>query len=758
MQKASLLERRRQGKKIKKNRKRLVIMPDGITIVLDPGHGGNNLGLDYNGHIEKEMNLIVANAMREELEKYDHVNVYLTNEDARGMSLKERAAYGKEVGADVLISLHFNMSEAHTNFGSEVWVPSRGLAYRQMRSLGDIFLEEFEGIGLHTRGVKTRLNDRGTDYYGIIRESAALDIPAMIVEHCYADYKTDTPYIETKEDLQRFGQLDARAVAKYYGLTSEALGVDYSSYVKNGYYIPEEPVGTDATGPVDARIYLISSMEYEEAAQDSEEGQQGISASFLLSAREEESKIAYYSYSLDGGETYTELLPWQGNDYSAIINIEGIRQGDRLVAKIYNGHTVGSETNLLKFGEPVLETETGEAEKEPEEALQENNEEPEENTSVRSFWGTDEAAVSNYKRNMSISVVMLLIIGFILGITLYVQGKKERMKKVLAIYLGAAVLLLGGFHGLRLYIIHQNQARVETIAEIEENGQEEENASATKQEPVLLESFLKEEDRISKEEADVRLEQKKQTEIVYDIAEGYLRVETLEGVPRNQYDFSFLTEENGYKAYKDDKGISAIRGIDASKFQGSIDWQAVKESGMEFAMIRIGIRGYESGEMVVDERFYENLQNAQAAGLKTGVYFFSTAITEEEAVEEAEFVLSKLEGHQIDMPIVFDTEPIYYADARTDDLTPMELTNITIAFCERIKQSGHTPMIYANAKRLTTVLRLEKLTDYELWYADYQEKPLYPYQYRMWQYTEKGTVPGVSGNVDINLYFFEGDG
>ena len=212
-------------------------MPDGITIVLDPGHGGDNLGLDYNGHIEKEMNLIVANAMREELLKYDNVNVYLTNEDARDMSLKERAAYGKEAGADVLISLHFNMSEEHTNFGSEVWIPSKGLAYRQMRSMGDIFLEEFEGIGLHTRGVKTRLNDRGTDYYGIIRESEELGIPAVIVEHCYADYKTDIPYIETTEDLQKFGQLDARAVAKYYGLTSEALGVDYSSYVKNGYYI-----------------------------------------------------------------------------------------------------------------------------------------------------------------------------------------------------------------------------------------------------------------------------------------------------------------------------------------------------------------------------------------------------------------------------------------------------------------------------------------------------------------------------------------
>lgn len=725
-------------------------MPDGITIVLDPGHGGDNLGLDYNGHIEKEMNLIVANAMREELLKYDNVNVYLTNEDARGMSLKERAAYGKEAGADVLISLHFNMSEEHTNFGSEVWIPSKGLAYRQMRSMGDILLEEFEGIGLHTRGVKTRLNDRGTDYYGIIRESEELGIPAVIVEHCYADYKTDIPYIETTEDLQRFGQLDARAVAKYYGLASEALGVDYSSYVKNGYYIPEEPIGSDATGPADARITMISSTE---TYTGEEEKEQEVTASFLLSAREEESKIAYYSYSLDGGETYSELLPWQGSDSSMIISIKGIVQGDRLVAKIYNGHTVGSETNLLKFGEPVLEEETGEEET-GEEALPEEIEETEEHSFAKSFWGSDEAALSDYRKNMSIFLVVAFIIAFLLGVTLHVQGKKEKIKAVLAVYLGTILLLFGAVNGIHMYVQNQAGDRVETIAgtkqeeetDFEEPGKEE-------QEPVLLESFLKEDDKMSLEEANVLLEQKKQTEIVYDIAEGYLRVETLESVPRNQYDFSFLTEENGYKAYRDDKGTVAIRGIDVSKFQGSVDWQAVKESGMEFAMIRLGIRGYESGEMVMDERFYDNLQNAQAAGLKTGVYFFSSAVTQEEAVEEAEFVLKALEGRSIDMPIVFDTEPIYYAEARTDDLTPMELTDITIAFCERIKQSGYTPMIYANAKRLTTVLHLEKLSDYELWYADYQEKPLYPYEYKMWQYTEKGSVPGVSGNVDINLYF-----
>lgn len=710
-------------------------MPDGIIIVLDPGHGGENLGLNYNGYVEKEMNLIVANAMKEELEKYDNVTVYITNEDAKDMSLKERARYGKEMGADVLISLHFNMSEEHTQFGSEVWVPSKGLAYRQMRSLGDIFLEEFEGIGLHTRGVKTRLNDDGNDYYGIIRESQALGMNVLLVEHCYADYKTDTPYIDSTEDLQRFGQLDARAVAKYYGLSSQSLGVDYSAYVKNGYYIPEEPVGSDYTGPVNAQIYLINEGEY----MLDENYKTG--ADFLLTAKEEESELTYYSYSLDGGETYTEMFPWQGNDSSMIIHIDEITQGDRLIAKIYNGHTVGSETNQLRFGDKVEIVEEEEIEKE---AVIEEQEA--ENLSF------SESNASYYK-TVSACMAGAVVIAFIIGVSLYVQKKQEKIKKIVPLFLGVCVLAIALVTGVRSYINHRAENEVETLATTEESTEKspEEMETAVKQ--VQLQDFLKEEQLISTEDANVLLEQKKQTEIVYDIAEGYLRVETLEDVERNSYDFAFLTEENGYKAYKDNAGITAIRGVDVSKFQGSVDWQAVKNSGMEFAILRIGLRGYGSGELVMDERFYENLRNAQAAGLKTGVYFFSAAINTEEAVEEAEYVLKALEGYELSMPIVFDTEPIYYDDARTDDLTPEELTDITIAFCERIKQAGYTPMIYANAKRLTTVLKLEKLTDYEVWYADYQDKPIYPYKYRMWQYTEKGSVSGIEGNVDINLYF-----
>lgn len=131
-----------------------------------------------------------------------------------------------------MVSLHFNMSENHTMYGSEVWIPSTGLANAKMHALGDIILSQLSEHGLTIRGVKTRLNDSGTDYYGIIRESAALDLPCILVEHAYADHAMDRAYLDSPEDWQEMGRLDATALAKYYGLVSTSLGNDYSAYVK----------------------------------------------------------------------------------------------------------------------------------------------------------------------------------------------------------------------------------------------------------------------------------------------------------------------------------------------------------------------------------------------------------------------------------------------------------------------------------------------------------------------------------------------
>ena len=193
-------------------------------------------------------------------------------------------------------------------------------------------------------------------------------------------------------------------------------------------------------------------------------------------------------------------------------------------------------------------------------------------------------------------------------------------------------------------------------------------------------------------------------------------------------------------------------GIDVSYWQGDIDWKQVKDAGVEFAIIRVGWRGSEQGLLDIDEYAQQNYEGAKAAGIKVGCYFFSQSISPEEAVEEAEYVLSLIEDWQVDMPVVYDWEYIS-ADSRTGNMDARLLTDCTKAFCERIRQAGYTPMIYFNADQSHKQMYLEELTDYPFWLAMYESEMNYPYKIDMWQYSNTGTVPGIDGNVDLNLYF-----
>ena len=192
-------------------------------------------------------------------------------------------------------------------------------------------------------------------------------------------------------------------------------------------------------------------------------------------------------------------------------------------------------------------------------------------------------------------------------------------------------------------------------------------------------------------------------------------------------------------------------GVDVSAHQQQIDWQQVAEAGVEFAMIRVGYRGYGTGNIMADEWAAANMEGAAQVGLDVGVYFFSQAICVEEAKEEAHFVLDFLQGSALQMPIVFDWE--YVAeDTRTGAMDPKSLTACAIAFCEEIRLAGYTPMIYFNQHMADTLSELEKLTDYEFWLAMYSDRMTFPYRVEMWQYTCTGSVPGIEGDVDINLY------
>ena len=211
----------------------------------------------------------------------------------------------------------------------------------------------------------------------------------------------------------------------------------------------------------------------------------------------------------------------------------------------------------------------------------------------------------------------------------------------------------------------------------------------------------------------------------------------------------------GETTYKIDEHTYAKKGIDVSKFQGEINWEKVKADGMEYAIIRLGYRGYETGKMVVDDKYQENIEGSLEAGLDTGVYFFTEALTEKEAKEEADFVIENLGDYKINMPVVLDVEESASKDkTRTKDLTQEQRTKNVIAFCERIKEAGFDVMIYGNLKSFMIMMDFEQLEEYDKWFAYYKYPFHFPYKIKMWQYTSTEQVDGIKGDVDVNLMFY----
>lgn len=231
---------------------------------------------------------------------------------------------------------------------------------------------------------------------------------------------------------------------------------------------------------------------------------------------------------------------------------------------------------------------------------------------------------------------------------------------------------------------------------------------------------------------------------------------TLPPPEENPFDYLDFQYEGRYLKLREGNSVT---GIDVSHWQKLIDWEQVKESGVDFAMIRLGYRGYEQGGLNIDTYATANLDGAIAAGLDVGVYFFSQAITPEEAEEEAYFVLEHLEPYKefITMPVVFDWEHVSSENARTANMRdPDILTKCTLAFLQTIEFSGYRTMVYFNRTQSWKYLNLEELKDYEFWLAAYTQRMDFPYKIQMWQYTNKGKVPGVTGDCDINIYFPDG--
>lgn len=234
---------------------------------------------------------------------------------------------------------------------------------------------------------------------------------------------------------------------------------------------------------------------------------------------------------------------------------------------------------------------------------------------------------------------------------------------------------------------------------------------------------------------------------------GDMVLTPLEGMPLNPYAAEgFSVDEKGRVVYASG-GRRAKAGVDVSTHQKDVDWRAVASDGVDFAILRLGHRGYTEGGLFLDQTFEKNLRGALDAGLEVGVYFFSQAITPEEAEEEADYILEVLDGQELTFPVAFDWEPITGDEARTDGLDGETMTRCAAAFCKRIENAGYRPAVYFNQTQGYLRYDLRELTDYTLWLAEYDTVPDFYYHFDLWQYSHTGRVNGIQGDVDMDLAF-----
>lgn len=276
------------------------------VVVIDPGHGSDEYkGGEFGPYIEKDIDLAVANVIKSRLEEYEGVTVVLTRTGDDNVGLKQRCDIAKASNADLFVSVHFNLSPNHDFYGSEVWIPVQKDYYNKTYPLANELMNNFEGMGLFSRGIKTRVNSTGkNNYYAVLKYSTDYGIPSVLVEHCHMDNVKDNWILPINDktafqnSLVRFGGEDADAIAKYLHLKSKTLGVDYSKYklvqsnVKKAYIVQDE---------TPAEINQIELVSY-----DAFSGK----VTLKMHAEDKDSYILYYQYSFDGGNSFSTLQEW----------------------------------------------------------------------------------------------------------------------------------------------------------------------------------------------------------------------------------------------------------------------------------------------------------------------------------------------------------------------------------------------------------------------------------------------------------------
>ncbi|MDR2044251.1 MAG: glycoside hydrolase family 25 protein [Clostridium sp.] len=226
-------------------------------------------------------------------------------------------------------------------------------------------------------------------------------------------------------------------------------------------------------------------------------------------------------------------------------------------------------------------------------------------------------------------------------------------------------------------------------------------------------------------------------------------------LPKQGYDFTNLVSQSGLMKYYVNGKKASYLGADISKYQDYVDFVKLKKAGVDYVMLRVGARGYGSGQLTVDDYFADNIKRAADAGLEIGVYFFSQALTQEEALEEADLVLEQIRDHEVRFPVVFDMEYVENDTARVEALSKEEKTTLTKLFLDTVKAAGYIPMIYGNKEWLIKRIDLSRLTAYDVWLSQAADIPDYPYRFTMWQYTTSASISGIAGLANLNISFVD---
>lgn len=250
---------------------------------------------------------------------------------------------------------------------------------------------------------------------------------------------------------------------------------------------------------------------------------------------------------------------------------------------------------------------------------------------------------------------------------------------------------------------------------------------------------------------DVRVKDKVEYVAIDDIS---LLIKTEAEIDAEAEDSAEANTDGDDTEIRQTSGVSktGVLGIDVSKWQKEIDWDKVKNEGVDFAIIRCGYRGSVTGSLVEDPYFEQNIKGARAAGIKVGVYFFTQAVNEVEAVEEASMVISLVRDYELQYPVFIDTEGAG-GNGRADSLNVEERTAVCEAFCATVKNAGLEAGVYASRNWYNNKLTANTLESYAIWLAEYRSVPLYQGYYQMWQYTSKGKINGINGNVDLNVSY-----